>query len=346
MAVAASSLSVAVQGIADYLDSQFGEDVIISIDTPQRAHERAKDSDKHVLNIFVYRVAPSGFHAASGADEPFFVRLHTLITPFPGDKNNPPEDMELRVLGHAIRVLQSRPVLPAPPAVLPGGPAGEGDFRNAPHLDYRLQAILQAPSMEEINHIWTTQGGELAYRVSAAYEFALIPIEPMALHEPAGPARTAILDVAGSMAARDAAFVMPGPDSRRIPRLGRTGDTPPPTDWLPLQLLVEAGGLTNRRSLPPGTGQVEIALAGLSGEKVAVEVAWTRADAGTGTQAPQVFTLRTVRIDEPGARFTLALDNPAAGDRARLMTRPADAAGQPLAEAAYANMLEIQVEGA
>ena len=33
--------------------------------------------------------------------------------------------------------------------------------------------------MEELNHIWTTQGGELAYRLSAAYEFALIPIEPL-----------------------------------------------------------------------------------------------------------------------------------------------------------------------
>ncbi|MXP65357.1 DUF4255 domain-containing protein [Roseomonas sp. M0104] len=342
MAVAASSLSVAVQGIADYLDTEFGEDVIISIDTPLRAHERAKDSDKHVLNIFVYRIAPSGFHAGSGAEEPFFVRLHTLITPFPGDKNNPPEDIELRVLGHAIRVLQSNPVLPA---VFPGGPAGEGDFRNAPHRDYRLRAILQAPSMEEINHIWTTQGGELAYRVSAAYEFALVPIEPLALHEPAGPVRTAILDVAGSMAGRDQAFVMPGPDSHPIPRAGRSGGAPP-TDWLPLQLLAGDAGLTNRRSLPPGTGQAEVALAGPSGEKVAIEVAWTRADASTDTQPPQVFRLSTARIDEPAARVTITLDNPAAGDRARLMTRPADAAGQPLPEAAPANMLEIRVEGA
>ena len=36
---------------------------------------------------------------------------------------------------------------------------------------------MQAPTMEEINHTWTTQGGELAYRLSASYELALIPIE-------------------------------------------------------------------------------------------------------------------------------------------------------------------------
>ena len=52
MAVPVSSLSVAIQGIADFLDGQFGEDVAISTDIPQKASDRAKGSDKHLLNLF------------------------------------------------------------------------------------------------------------------------------------------------------------------------------------------------------------------------------------------------------------------------------------------------------
>ena len=174
MPVPVSSLSVAVQGIADFLDGQFGEDVMISTDTPQRASERVKGGDKHFLNLFTYRVMPSGFHSATASDQPCFIRINILLTPFLSDQDGGVLDADLRILGHAIRVLHSRPVIPS---VLPGDNGEPADFRSGPHLDYRLQAGLQAPSMEELNHIWTTQGGELAYRLSAAYEFALIPIE-------------------------------------------------------------------------------------------------------------------------------------------------------------------------
>jgi hypothetical protein len=200
MVVPVSSLSVAVQGIADFLDAGFGEDVVITVDTPQRASERVKGGDKHFLNLFVYRVAPSGFHAATTADEPFFIRINALLTPFLGDEAAQSSDADLRILGHAIRVLQSRPVIPT---VLPGAAGAPPDFRTGPHLDYRLQAVLQAPTMEELNHIWTTQGGELAYRLSAAYEFALIPIEPLDHATPAGPVTTGMIEVRPGMTDRD-----------------------------------------------------------------------------------------------------------------------------------------------
>ena len=119
MPVPVSSLSVAVQGIADFLDSQFGEDVVISTDNPQRASERAKGGDKHFLNLFTYRVMPSGFHAGTTSDQPFFIRINALLTPFLSDQDAGAADADLRILGHAIRVLASRPIVPGIAAQAP-----------------------------------------------------------------------------------------------------------------------------------------------------------------------------------------------------------------------------------
>jgi hypothetical protein len=345
MAVPVSSLSVAVQGIADFLDTGFGEDVVITVDTPQRAAERVKGGDKHFLNLFVYRVAPSGFHAAATADEPYFIRINVLLTPFLGDDAGQGiADADLRILGHAIRVLQSRPVIPT---VLPGAAGAPPDFRTGPHLDYRLQAVLQAPTMEELNHIWTTQGGELAYRLSAAYEFALIPIEPLDHMVPAGPVTTGLVEVFPNLNGRDA----PGPIAIGVEASARPlggvgpGNPPPPTQWLPVLLLVDGPAMSSARTVPPGTAEVPIALAGPPGERIAVEVSWTRDDGTEETQPPQVFTIQSHRIDHPDAIEDIDLDDAADGDTAVILTRPADAAGLPLPTSPFANTLTLSVGG-
>jgi len=344
MPVPVSSLSVAVQGIADFLDGRFGEDVVISTDTPQRASERAKGGDKHFLNLFTYRVMPSGFHSANSFDEPCFIRINTLITPFLSDQDGGVLDADLRILGHVIRVLHARPVVPG---VLPGNSADPADFRSDPHLDYRLQAILQAPSMEELNHIWTTQGGELAYRLSANYEFALIPIEPLEHRIEAGPVTTSILDVQANVAAGDAGgFVSFGDEATAIPLGGiGAGNPPPPTNWLPVVLVAEGGTLSNSGTAADGAPSINLALAGPPGERVALEVSWVRVDASQDIQAPQVFTVATPRIDDPAAVAALSLSNAAIGDTATVLTRPVDGADQPLATSPFANTLSIVIEG-
>ena len=348
--VAVSSLSVAIQGIADYLDSELGPDVAVSVDSPQAASEAAKSSSKHLLNLYFYRIAPSGFHADSGADQPFFIRLHALLTPFRGSQEQQADDADLRILGHTIRVLQSRPVLPP---ILPGATVGgdDEDFRGQPgNTAYRLQAMLQSPSMEELNHIWTTQGGELAYRLSAAYEFALVPIEPLVRRTPPVPTRTAIVDVAPQLnGARESGFIELGRETSEIPIGGENRENPkPPTNWLPVVLALDDGALTTRREIAAGTASIEIALAGPAGERVALEVLWTRAATPDipELQPPQVFTLQTHLVDASEARATLALSSPAAGDVAVVRTRPADAAAQPLAHSPFANTLTFTVPGA
>lgn len=343
MPVPVSSLSVAVQGITDFLDGQFGEDVMISSDTPQRASERVKGGDKHFLNLFTYRVMPSGFDTAAASDEPFFVRINTLLTPFLSDQDGTAIDADLRILGHAIRVLHSRPVIPG---VLPGSSADVDDFRSGPHLDYRLQAVLQAPTMEELNYIWATQGGDLAYRLSAAYEFALIPIEPLEHGVEAGPVTTSILDLQPDLDARDSGgFIEYGDEAAAHP-LGGIGGGPPPTSWLPVVLFAEGGTLSNAATVAAGTANISVALAGPPDERIALEVSWVRADSSEETQPPQVFTIASALIDHPSAIGALALTDAADGDVATVLTRPVDSGGQPFPASPFANTLSITVGGA
>jgi len=340
MAVPVSSLSVAVQGIADFLDGQFGQDVVISTDNPQRASERAKGSDKHFLNVFTYRVMPSGFHAASASNEPFFIRINALLTPFLSEAENSAPDNDLRILGHAIRVLASHPIVPG--AALPGNSADPDDFRSQPHLDYRLQAILQAPTMEELNHIWTTQGGELAYRLSAAYEFALIPVEPLERRLPAGPVTSAIIDTRPASKPRPQGFAELGMEARAIPLAATLEDRqPPPVDILPTVLFSADGVLSSSATIAPAAASIGLALSGLPGSKVSVTVTWTRDDESEEVQARQVFTVAAVRLDDPAALVSLVLDEPADGDTALVRTRPADSGGNEIANAPFANTLTL-----
>lgn len=352
MPLTASSLSIAVQGIAEFLAQGLqGEDVLIRVDTPQRTQDRTRGAPEHYLNIFVYRILPSGFHADTRFDEPFFVRIGALLTPFPSESSSADDYADMRILGHAMRLLQSQPVLPAAATPLPGyadadPPPG---FMDGQHLDYRLQAVLQAPSMEDLNHIWTTQGGELAYRLSAAYEFALIPIEPLTRHQaPPPPMRTGVLDLFPTTTPETEAdgFIAYGPETIARPGAGATAGAAPPVPWLPVVLLVDAaGGLTNRLTILPGSGVVSLALAGPPGERVAVEVAWTRADESTDVQASAALVIGTHRIDDPAAaaQHALALTNPQDGDSAVIRTRPAAPDGTPLAGSPYANALTLTV---
>ena len=315
MPSAESSLSVAIQATADFIAAQMADDVVVSVDAPQRAQKRAEDGDVHVLNMFVYRIAPSGFHADPGNDEPTFVRASLLITAFPSGQGDPPPDSDLRVLGQALRVLQSFPVIPA---VLPGAaPVGAppDDFRNPAGkvTSYQLQAALQAPTMEELNHIWTTQGGELAYRLSAAYELSLIPIEPLSHADPAPLVAAAEMQmIAGTAGGLFQMFV--------------TGDR-----------------LFSHQTMPAGTPQVAAALTGQKDRKVGVIVEWRRAGGVVERQPVQAFVLATADINAADARHDIALVNPVLGDVAEMQTVLLGDDDLPLYGAAPANLITLEI---
>lgn len=317
MAVPESSLSVAIQGLAEFLTGKFktfDEGVLVTVDSPQKAQEQAKESTAQFLNIFTYRIAPSGFHASEGHEDPFYIRANILITAFPSGKGNPEPDTDLRVLGHAVRVLQSFPVIPVVfPGPLPGG-APAGDFRHSPTTPYQLQAVFQAPSMEEMNHIWTTQGGELAYRLSAGYELALIPIEPLTHVIPA------------PLVASWDMVLAPGAKPR------------------PFQMFLDDGRLSSHRILPPGTTQTSMVLTGVPHAHVTLRVEWIRTGATPQSQAPQLFEIQTTDVDAPAARIDLALDSAANGDVATVTATPCTGDGTPIAGLSPGNLIHLSIE--
>lgn len=308
MAISKSSLSIAIQATADFLAEEIGEDVAVTVDSPQRAQAQAKDASEHVLNLFVYRIVPSGFHADMADDQPFFVRANVLLTAFPAGSGNPPSDVDLRVLGRAISVLQSFPVIPV---TLPS--ADDGGVPNDPTTRYRLQAVFQAPTMEELNHIWTTQGAELAYRLSVAYELALIPIEPLTHAVPA-PAVTA------------GEFVAVVGTARR-----------------PFQMFHRGGRLFSHLDVAAGTATTELALTGVPHSRVSVVVAWRRAAGAVERQPGQVFEIATSDVDADGARVDLALTAAADGDSATLITTLVDADDRAIAGAPPGNPIHLSV---
>ncbi|MBO9474737.1 DUF4255 domain-containing protein [Shimia sp. R10_1] len=313
MATPESSLSVALQELAEFIAGQMADDVIVSVDVPNRVSKAAEDSDKHHLNLFTYRLAPSGIHADQSMQEPFFVRAQVLVTAFPAGKGNPPADADLRVLGQAMRVLSSVPVLPV---VLPGAlpvDAEPEDFRAAQTTQYRLQVVFQAPTMEELNHIWTTQGGELPYRLSAAYELALIPIEPLVHAAPPEPVQAVeLLSGVGTQAA-------------------------------PFQMFVSAGRLFSHLEVAAATATADLRVVGQPETRIGVTVEWVRAGGATQRQPEQTFTVATTDIDSGAAGISVALTGASAGDRAVLYTQPLNADDTPLSEKVYANLLQLTV---
>lgn len=180
---------------------------------------------------------------------------------------------------------------------------------------YRLQAVMQAPTMEELNHIWTTQGGELAYRLSVAYELALIPIEPMSVAPPARLVEQ--VEVETMLGAGQAQG--------------------------PFAMFADGGVLTSQLSLAAGAGVAKLALTGKSDLRVAVTVAWRRADGARDTQEPQEFVLKTGDIDHADALFDLVLLNAAAGDVALLNSYVLGVGNLPAPGVAAANMIRLVV---
>jgi hypothetical protein len=348
MALKASALSIVADNLAALLAQHFtdqGEDVLVSVDTPAAAAKRADaGATKHSVNLFFYSVAPSGFRAWSGVGDPLFLRLFCMVTPFPtkSDAAHPEADADLRLLGTVIRFLNCTPTLPS------GGawpsPAAAGDTA------YRVDAILLAPNMEEINHIWTTQGTELPYRLSAAYEFAIVPVDPLVAATIGPPVREAMIQVDPNVtAATDVASVPHTPystESRIMPLVPPAGQPPLAASWAPLALFVDGDRLTNTLHVPAAGATAPMALAGLPGGKARLTLTWFD-NTGTAVGAPSVVVrdVGTGRLDVPAARFNLALAPPATGVHLRVDPTPAASDGSALPGALSGTALDLFRDG-
>lgn len=343
-----SGLSVALQAVATHLDNELGTQANVAVVHPMAANKQAIDTKKALVNIFAYRMAPSGFHADSGPGDPYWTRVQILITPFVPDDQTEERDQEIRLLGTVVQILQADPVLPvAASGPLPGPPGADAanDFRSDPHTIYRIQVVMQAPSMEELNYIWTTQGGEtpLPYRLSAAYELSLIPIEPSTRRVVAGPVKAAILNVKPSRREKFERWQRYTDDTQGIALSAESGSRPPPVSWLPVLLFAADGSATTlSRSVPAATASVDLLAVGPVGEQVGIIVKWTRQDGTPVEQLPQFHRIDRARFDE-ATPFPIDLLDAGEGDEASIEARPAKN-GSVIPDALPGNTLTLRVE--
>ena len=334
MALANSSLAMAAESISQQLQAALA-DITVIVGTPMAAKTLSDtNGDKHYLNIFFYRIAPSGFHPAQTSDDPLFLRVAALLTPFPAKTiANPEPHAALRILGEVLRYFHEDPV----GEVLPTGAAN-------PQLrtPYRLEAALQAPTMEELNHIWTTQGSEIGYQMSAAYEFSLVPVDPLVAATPAGRVHTAQVQVgtdpstpAGAQDYDLEFTAYPASDA---------GTPWPGAPHLPQLLVIGAEGPAGSTSLPATAAELDLALAGDPGTRAEVRLS-IRDAAGTELRAVTgAFDIVTPRLDAASARVKLPVDLTGAASLVAEV-READATDAPLVPDRIGNTLTLTVTG-
>ncbi|MCP4308627.1 MAG: DUF4255 domain-containing protein [bacterium] len=151
-----------------------------------------------IINLFIYRVEPSGFYPDASGNDPLYVRLYCLVTAYsstttiPGDNGDDTVvsagEINLRLLGSVMQLFHENPVQRI--VFQRANPVSGRDEE----IRSDLQVVFKSLSSEEINQIWATQA-DTAYRASLAYELALAPITPWTARSDAAPVGSAQIDV-------------------------------------------------------------------------------------------------------------------------------------------------------
>jgi hypothetical protein len=229
MALPQSTLSLVCRSIADFLVQGLDANanaIRVMMGAPAEAAPGASPTE-HRVNLFFYRIEPSGFFPDLAPDEIWRIRLHCLITAFGmAEGQISAGENDLRLLGEIVRLFHETPIM---------------NVLNLNGTQVRMDAVFHPLEIEDINHLWATQG-DVAFRPSAAYELSLVPIIPKE-RDLGSPlvARTAA-QVYGTMDARHAQFTADGqvwePDVavRRV-----SGEL---DDWAPAICLVYKGRCT------------------------------------------------------------------------------------------------------
>ena len=236
MALPTSSLSQVCREIANIVShglNASANSIRIMIGSPADAVPGQSDT-QHRINLFFYRIEPSGFFPGTLPGEPWWIRLHCLVTGFgiPEDQISSGEN-DLRLLGEVMRLFHETPVFDAFPV--------EGET-------FRMQVIFQPLSPDDINHIWSTQG-DVSYRPSVVYEMALAPVVPIekAFGSP-------LVGAVGSQIRSDMqARKSPFGGSATSPPVLRTEVDASREDWPPAICLVADGHCLQSLSLVEGS---------------------------------------------------------------------------------------------
>jgi len=164
-----SSMSVTARYLRQILADSI-EDVNVNNIYISNPKDLSVDNTEQCLNLFFYRVDYSGYPADGTPDNPVYVKMFCLITALGADETIGEGDNQetimagendLRLIGEVIHVLHENAIIQL---------ISEG-------YPLHLQAIFTPMSLDDLNHLWVTQGNtDNAYRISVAYEFSLAPI--------------------------------------------------------------------------------------------------------------------------------------------------------------------------
>lgn len=294
------SLSGVCRSIADFLSQELQasqNNILVLIGRPSDAEPGQGDHD-HRVNLFFYRFEPGEFGPAPAPDEPWLLRTHCLITAFGVSENQvSPGENDLRLLGEVIRVFHERPVLD--PVEVDG-------------QEVRTRVVLQPLGVDEINHLWSTQG-EVTYRPSVAYEMALAPVVPS--RSPVGSPLTGATGLDVRTAARRTLPFAGTPSPPRVPftrvETGRE-------DWAPRICFVQDEACAETVAMELGSPVLAafVPRVWVAGEPGAgVDLAWEIWDRSEGWRrveptVPATATDPAIDPDEAGTATTTSLTLP------------------------------------
>lgn len=279
----------------------------VLIGPPAAAAKELEREPRTLLNLFVHRIEPAGQGGGEAALDPFQVRAHALITAFAEPESDAGTqvtvsagEIDLRLIGGALRALHEQPVLRL------RDDAGEEVAQ--------LQLLFAPLSLDDINHLWATQG-DAPYRLSVGCELALLPL-PLARRVERAP-RVGALDLKlAPLGAPAEAIAPPGvavPPVRVDTALA---------DWAPAIRFVDAAGrlqlsLSLARSATPP--HLLLAVAGAPGSEVTL--AWQRWDRARGWRDVPADGSAPLPVDRP------SFDD---GWTAHAVALPLDGAGQAM----------------
>lgn len=192
-----SILSEIASQLATFIHTSVNGRPQVRIGPPADA-EPTDNNSEPIINLFLYRIEPSGFYPDATVTDPLYVRIHCIVTAYSSataesDGNGTQTmvsagEINLRLLGSLVQLFHEQPVHDIIFRRTRPDDGAVEEIRTA------LQVVFKPLSSEEINQIWATQG-DTAYRASLAYELALAPVTPWMQPDIADPVSAALVSV-------------------------------------------------------------------------------------------------------------------------------------------------------
>ena len=296
MAIPSTAISVAALQLRQLLASEIDglQQNQIAIDYPKHGAEQV-DKTEQGLNLFFYRIERGAYAPDATQEDPFFIRLHILITALGVDQTTnhgansltiSAGENDLRLIGEVIRLVHQHPTM-----LLKDGDTPVAD----------AQMILHSLSLDDVNRLWSTQG-DFPYRLSVPIEISLIPLPLAERVERSKKVGVTGLDVqVKASAGRQAPFSESGMLFRPMVTMPMSVDVTK-ADWQPQLLFLHEGGLYytlhfEQNQLPT---ELTVVIIGQQGEVLSLvwhawsaTAGWNEVDA----QPPQSVTAEVPFVD-------------------------------------------------